>query len=130
MPIRQRTVLIAGACALLVLASCAPSRWIVAVRNSTDQEYLVRVTNDASVTTRLVRPAESGNVMDEPTSSRGQVEIVDPRTCEVVLQGDLLAKSTSVVIGVDLTGLTLSIGAKSLISEPQLLQDSSLCRSN
>ena len=66
-------------------------------------------------------------MLDEPAATLDHFEVIDPQTCQIVLGGDLLKKSTSVVIGVDQTGLTLSIGAKSLISEPQLLPTSSEC---
>ena len=122
----QRILQIAAICAF-ALVSCAPARWIVAVRNSTDQEYLVRASGNGSTITRTIQPLSSGNMLDEPAATRDHFEVIDPQTCQIVLEGDLLKKSTSVVIGVDQGGLTLSLGAKSLISEPQLLPSSSEC---
>ncbi|TAL12014.1 MAG: hypothetical protein EPO00_02505 [Chloroflexota bacterium] len=89
--------------------------------------YLVRASGNGSTTTRIIQPLSSGNKLDEPATTRDHFEVIDPQTCQIVLEGDLLKKSTSVVIGVDQGGLTLSIAAKSLISEPQLLPTSSEC---
>ena len=127
MTFRAQSLPIAAICALVALVSCAPARWIVAVQNSTDHVYLVRASGDGSTITRTIQPLSSGNMLDEPAATRDHLEVIDPQTCQIVLEGDLLKKSTSVVIGVDQGGLTLSLGAKSLISEPQLLPSSSEC---
>lgn len=121
-----QTLLIGVICALLALVSCAPARWIVVVRNYTDHEYLVRASGNDSTITRTIQPFSSGNMLDEPAATWDHVEVFDPQTCQIVLEGDLLKTSTSVIIEVDQAGLTLSIGAKSSISEP-LLPSSSQC---
>ena len=105
-------VLLEGLAVLIVVAGCRSSDWTLAVWNDSGQQVVVQISSGPDRSAWLVAVDEAFVIIQSPQPIAGTVELIDPKTCELLDQRDIPAKTSIISPVVDASrprGLSLAI---------------------